>query len=69
MRATLMEVLDPARGEAMYTIEWLVDRVRQHLDARCGYLKPLEGGSRLADLDVLLRDDLVRLGGGSAADA
>jgi N-acetylglutamate synthase-like GNAT family acetyltransferase len=34
MRATLMEVLDPARGEAMYTIEWLVDRVRQHLDGR-----------------------------------
>ena len=34
MRATLMEVLDPARGEAMYTIEWLVDRVQQHLDGR-----------------------------------
>jgi GNAT superfamily N-acetyltransferase len=34
MRATLMEVLDPARGEAMYTMEWLVDRVRQHLDGR-----------------------------------
>ena len=34
MRATLMEVLDPARGEAMYTIEWLDDRVRQHLDGR-----------------------------------
>jgi GNAT superfamily N-acetyltransferase len=34
MRATLMEVLDPARGEAMYTMDWLVDRVRQHLDGR-----------------------------------
>ena len=34
MRATLMEVLDPARGEAMYTMAWLVDRVRQRLDGR-----------------------------------
>ncbi len=34
MRATLMEVLDPARGESMYTMDWLVDRVRQHLDGR-----------------------------------
>ena len=34
-----------------------------------GYLKPLEGGSRLADLDALLRDDLVRLGGGSSSQA
>jgi GNAT superfamily N-acetyltransferase len=34
MRATLMEVLGHARGETMYTMEWLVDRVRQHLDGR-----------------------------------
>ena len=41
----------------------------EHLNERCGYLKPLEGGSRLADLDALLRDDLVRLGGGSSSQA
>ncbi len=36
MRATLMEVLGAERGEAMYELDWLVDRVRFHLDpARC----------------------------------
>ena len=32
MRATLMEVLGNDRGEAMYTLEWLRERVRCHLD-------------------------------------
>ena len=32
MRATLVEVLGEARGRAMYTMEWLRDRVRFHLD-------------------------------------
>ena len=32
MRATLVEVLGQARGEALYTLEWLRDRVRYHLD-------------------------------------
>jgi predicted TIM-barrel fold metal-dependent hydrolase len=31
-----------------------------HLDARCGYLKPAERGTRLGELDELLRDDLAR---------
>jgi hypothetical protein len=31
-----------------------------HLDARSGYLKPAERGSRLGELDELLRDDLAR---------
>jgi GNAT superfamily N-acetyltransferase len=36
MRDTLIEVLGEARGGAMYTMEWLVDRVRWHLTpARC----------------------------------
>lgn len=36
MRATLVEVLGPERGEAMYTLDWLQDRVRHHLDPdRC----------------------------------
>ncbi len=32
MRATLVEVVDPERGAAMYTLDWLRDRVRFHLD-------------------------------------
>jgi GNAT superfamily N-acetyltransferase len=32
MRATLVEVLGEERGGAMYTMDWLVDRVRFHLD-------------------------------------
>lgn len=36
MRETLNEVLGAARGESMYTIEWLKDRVCYHLDpSRC----------------------------------
>lgn len=32
MRATLVEVLGEERAVAMYSIDWLVDRVRHHLD-------------------------------------
>lgn len=32
MRATLVEVLGEARGTSMYSLEWLVERVRFHLD-------------------------------------
>lgn len=32
MRATLVEVLGAERGEAMYDLDWLRDRVRAHLD-------------------------------------
>ena len=38
----------------------------EHLALRCGYLKPAEGGSRLDELDVLLSDDLARMGRSSA---
>jgi hypothetical protein len=31
-----------------------------HLDARTGYLKPAERGTRLGELDELLHDDLAR---------
>jgi predicted TIM-barrel fold metal-dependent hydrolase len=34
----------------------------EHFGVRCGYLKPAEGGSRLDELDELLRDDFVRMG-------
>lgn len=33
MRATLQEVLGPEAGEALYTMEWLRERVRFHLEA------------------------------------
>lgn len=32
MQETLLEVLGPQRGGEMYSIEWLVERVRAHLD-------------------------------------
>lgn len=32
MRATLVEVLGERRGTAMYTLSWLEERVREHLD-------------------------------------
>ncbi len=31
-----------------------------HFDARTGYLKPAERGTRLGEVDELLRDDLAR---------
>ncbi|MEZ4556464.1 MAG: cupin domain-containing protein [Caldilineaceae bacterium] len=34
MRQTLIEVLQTARGSAMYSLPWLVDRVEFHLDPR-----------------------------------
>ncbi|MEZ4223635.1 MAG: GNAT family N-acetyltransferase [Polyangiaceae bacterium] len=33
MRETLVDVLGRERGESMYSLEWLRDRVRWHLDA------------------------------------
>jgi len=33
MRETLMEVIGEQRGEQMYTLDWLRERVRWHLDA------------------------------------
>ena len=32
MRTTLVEVLDEERARGMYTMDWLVERVRSHLD-------------------------------------
>ena len=34
MKLTLMEVIDPEVGGQMYTDDWLIDRVVQHLDNR-----------------------------------
>lgn len=46
MRATMIEVLGKAEGEAIYTLEWLEDRVRFHLDP-----KRSEGEVLLAEAD------------------
>lgn len=35
MLQTLIEVEGPVRGSSLYTIEWLVARVRWHLDGAC----------------------------------
>jgi len=32
MRSTLIEVIGQVRGEAMYSLDWLIERVRFHLD-------------------------------------
>ena len=32
MRETLTEVMGPEKGEALYSIDWLLERVRWHLD-------------------------------------
>lgn len=32
MRETLKEVVGAERGESMYSMDWLIDRVRFHLD-------------------------------------
>ncbi len=46
MRQTLVEVLGEERGVAMYSMEWLEDRVRFHLDASRS-----EGAVFLAETD------------------
>ena len=47
MRATLVEVLGKDRGEAMYTLGWLRDRARFHVDpSQCAgeiFLAEIEG--------------------------
>ncbi len=57
MRDTLIEVLGEERGGAMYSMEWLDDRVRHHLDpARC------EGAVFLAEIgDEIVGHTIVRV--------
>jgi hypothetical protein len=38
-----------------------------HLDDRCGFSKPAEGGSRLAEIDGLVDEDVARLALASSA--
>ena len=63
MRLTLEEVLGEERGRAMYTLEWLRERVRYHLDpgrsTATVWLAELEGrvvGHSIVRLD---RDDAL----------
>lgn len=39
MRQTLIEVLGPENGSALYTMEWLLDRVKWHLDPKATMAK------------------------------
>jgi GNAT superfamily N-acetyltransferase len=62
MRDTLVEVLGEARGGGMYTHEWLVERVRWHLDpARSTgevlVADPEHGGPIIGHAIVRLDDD------------
>jgi hypothetical protein len=34
MRQTLVKVLGPEKGTVLYTLEWLLERVRWHLDSQ-----------------------------------
>jgi predicted TIM-barrel fold metal-dependent hydrolase len=40
----------------------LAPELLAHIDDRCGYLKPPEGGARLAEIDGILHDDAARVG-------
>lgn len=52
MRLTLMEVMGESEGEALYTLQWLEDRVRFHLDPeRC-----------LGQIFICASGDGIRLG-------
>ncbi|MBS1721697.1 MAG: GNAT family N-acetyltransferase [Armatimonadetes bacterium] len=55
MRATLMEVVGAEEGEAMYSMDWLVDRVKFHLDpGRCtGRVILAELGTEIAGHCIL----------------
>ncbi len=58
MRATLQQVLDPELGASMYSLEWLQDRVRQHLDPALGQVfLALEGGRILGHTIVRLEPE------------
>jgi len=35
MRETMVEVLGESRGNAIYSMDWLLDRVRWHLNPKC----------------------------------
>jgi GNAT superfamily N-acetyltransferase len=50
MRDTLIEVEGPQRGSSMYSMQWLEDRVRWHLDpaqCRAKVVLALDPGSRI----------------------
>ncbi len=50
MRETLMEVIGPERGEAMYSMEWLIDRVKFHLDSNLSTAKVLVSESLTGEI-------------------
>lgn len=60
MRATLVHVLGEERGTALYTLDWLRDRVRFHLDPERSvarvFLAELESG-QIAGHTIVRRED------------
>lgn len=66
MRETLIEVLGEDRGGSMYSLEWLEQRVRWHLDASA-----VTGAVFLAqdDTGAILGHTIVRLETGESAHA
>ncbi|MCB0392146.1 MAG: GNAT family N-acetyltransferase [Bdellovibrionales bacterium] len=58
MRQTLVDVLGEERGESMYTMEWLVDRVLWHLDPKKTKAKVYLATS---DKDQIVGQAIVRL--------
>ncbi|MBS2035890.1 GNAT family N-acetyltransferase [bacterium] len=64
MRRTLIEVLGRAEGEALYTMDWLEQRVRYHLNGeRClgaVFISSLPDGCRLGY--TIVRQELDGLG-------
>jgi ribosomal protein S18 acetylase RimI-like enzyme len=62
MRQTLIDVMGEERGSTYYSMEWLLDRVRWHLDPRCTtakvYLAEGAGGKVTGQAIVRIeRDD------------
>lgn len=63
MRLTLAEVLGKEEGEAMYTLDWLLDRARQHIDGRCdGEILLAELGGQIVGHTILRIEPDERLG-------
>lgn len=62
MRQTLEEVLDPERAQSMYSMDWLIARVRQHLPG--GELDGAVFVAERAEVDghIILRRDQDEVG-------
>lgn len=63
MRATLEEVLGTEQGRTMYTMEWLINRVRQHIDGDLeGAVFVAEDSTNTITGHTIVRSDIGRAG-------